>query len=459
MASPSRSSTPRSPGTKSFRPAAILELADRLYDYQLDLIFSDEPELAVVSTPQIGKTEAVANWCVKQAVELPLSTGWWTAPTYSQVMDGFNAVRSVLQYANVPHRPTQSIPPRIYVTDVRSVIEFRSWRKVENLSGRTVHYLVGDEAHGLTLPVRMAFEERMLATLGPRRYIGNATVEGSEWEKLCIELERRGRFRHWTWEHRYRALLAKGLDREAAAYFANQERCKAEWIPSEYDRVFGARWVVEQETILGPYVKTVFVNPWSSVPHEGHDYIIPVDVGLVDDYTVAMPLCTRCMSASWYYRERGDSAAPAPGSLGGDTLEDRLAVIGRHWNNGQIVIERNNGQKLLDDVAKVYPRVDGWWTDEKTKRNGVLEWVKLARTGGLTLPAEETMMREHRRFRSLRSPTGVWRFSAPSGEHDDTVMSGLIGVAALLTGPAAYLRMLERRIDEQARKKEGPRAA
>lgn len=452
----SRSTTgARSRPTRSSPPAGVLELADDLYDYQLDLIFDDAEETATVSTPQVGKTEATANWAVKQALEEPRSRGWWTAPTYTQVMDGFDACVQVLGssgLAHVPHRGSK--PPWIFIPAVRSIIEFRSWHKPENLSGRTVHWLVVDEAHAVTRMVRLLLEQRMMATLGPRRYIGNATVQGTEWEDICRTAKEVGTFRHWTWEHRYRALVAQGFDREAAAYKARHDRALATWPRSEYDRVYGAKWVVAEETILAPYIDGVFTAEWDKTPHPGHDYIIPVDVGLVDDYTVALPICVTCVRASWYYRERGDSAAPAPGSLGGDTLEDRLAVIGRHWNNGLVVIERNNGQKLLDDTTKVYARTQGWWTDELSKRQAILEWIKLARTGGLTLPNEETIIREHRRFKSVRGKTGNWKFSAPSGEHDDTVMAGVIGIGSLFTGPGAYLRMLQGQLEAKRRRAE-----
>lgn len=457
---PSPSPEPQASSTSATSPDRVvhrLTLPPDLYDYQLDFIGDPSEELATVSCPQVGKTEGTACWLLRGAWRQPETTWWWAGPTYRQVEDGYFAMKRVLRAGQVPAR----FVDHKYVIRLPngSLIECRSWDDPDNLSGRTVHGMALDEAHGLTKAARTILDMRRASTLGPVRYNGNATGEGSEWEELWTELEREGKTRRWTWHDRHRALLDLGDVVGAAAYEAWILKRKARLPESEYQRVYEAVWAVSEESIFGPYVDRVFVNKWDDAPHEGHPYVIPVDVGLVDDFTVATPICQRCLSASWSYSERGNSSVEPPAwtriaerwgepvdpRLAGPKLEHRLARIAERFNRGTIVVERNGpGQKLLNDIFALWPHAEGWWTDELSKRDAILEWVALAKDGRLTLPADPATIREHRRFRSIRQKSGPWVFRAPDGEHDDKVMSTVIGVGHLTTGGAAFVSAMER---------------
>jgi len=175
------------------------------------------------------------------------------APTYLQVDDGVENCLKVLRGFTTAEG--DSLPfawragKKSLLLPNGSVLEFRSWDREENLSGRTVDVMVVDEAHLITHRVREILELRMGATLGPRRWIGNATVVGSEFYLVCTEAQdpvnaARMAFMHWTWEDRYRSLLDSGHARKAAAYKAWVMQRKARMLDSEFKRAFGAEWAV-----------------------------------------------------------------------------------------------------------------------------------------------------------------------------------------------------------------------
>lgn len=207
----------------------------------------------VVSATQIGKTTACALWLLHKCWDKPGSRGWWVAPTYDEATIGFETILQFAECAGFldPTRSRVKHPGGVHRSWGRqrirlcngSVIQFKSWEREDSLQGRAVHFMVVDEAGSLTETAREKLAARRSGTLGPVRYIGNATHTGSAFWRLCrlADADTTGhmRFVRWTWKHRAEALPAK--ERVKYEEFIEQQR----EISSEegFDRLFNAEFL------------------------------------------------------------------------------------------------------------------------------------------------------------------------------------------------------------------------
>ena len=349
-----------------------------------------------------------------------------------------------------------------------SVIEFRSWHKIANLQGPSIHWLVVDEAGLLTKQARAMLSTRRSATLGPARYIGNPTSTGSAFWELCQQAidyvetwDGKGiehfAFSTWTYKDRAAALPASWRARYLR-FIANEKR---ELDPVEFSRWYEALWATPERAILAKTLATMAILEQSSKPHvdileDGtvvpHPYLIAWDIGLVVDWTVGFPLCLKCFTCTDIKRFRPSGWRTAD-------IAKVIADYSATWNNGTAVIETNGpGGPVCNDVAAIYKRTQPWWTDNNNKRAGIFEIVRRGNSGGLTVAQIPAMMEEMRVYQSFQNPkSGIWTFAGPSGKHDDIVSACIIAIGAATSGAAAFIESMRSELEQKKKQAEAQR--
>jgi hypothetical protein len=160
--------------------------------------------------------------------------------------------------------------------------------------------------------------------------------------------------------------------------------------------------------------------------------VIGVDVaeGTGGDYTAAVV----------YKRITGEHVATLHGQIRPWFLAHRLNVLGRHYNNALLVVERNFRGTLEPLLAakvavqgtvaglgypNVYHHVDGkpgWPTTEVT-RNAMLEALEACHRSSVWLTRDARIIREMRTF--VVNKRG--KPEAELGQHDDLVMAAAVG--------------------------------
>jgi hypothetical protein len=435
-----------------------------LFPYQNEMIRNPAWELVIVSATQIGKTFACACWLLAQAWEHPDLVHWWVAPTKRQARNGYRRMKSIALSAGILKRghAGYSDGEMILYLWNGAIIECRSFRNPDNLQGDSIYALVVDEAGQLTAAARAMISSRRSALLGPARYIGNPGPTGSEfWNLHQQATEAREKQEKdggpwywdlltWTWETRYHALSPQ--QQVAYKVFIDNERRTL--LPFQFTRLYDASWAVPEKSIFGATIVKLekegrLLAP-SATPHPGHPYLIAWDIGVTSDFTVGVPLCLKCWTVTDYHRE-------CPGDTIG--LPERMVKYSRHWNEGQMVIERNGlGITIFNDVARLYKKVQGWETDNVNKRTAVFETLPRLEKGGLTIPRIPVMLKELTVYESQQNPkTQTWTFGAPNGAKDDIVMGLLIAVGAATSGGAAYIEMMKRQLEQQKAKEKAAR--
>jgi hypothetical protein len=166
-------------------------------------------------------------------------------------------------------------------------------------------------------------------------------------------------------------------------------------------------------------------------PERGHSYVIGVDLGMVSDFTVISMF---------------DSSTQEQVALDRFNRVDwefQLERIGRWadlYKPTVIAIEANSmGGPLAERLERGYVRLDGshraalpilrWMPTNASKRE-VIDGLALAiETGSITLLDDPVQTAELLAFDVEKLPSGMLRFGAPSGLHDDTITALALAVA------------------------------
>ena len=395
----------------------------RLYPYQRSLLDDRARDVCTVSATQIGKTVAETSWLLAYAWEHPtvIHPYWWLAPTYNQIRTGFRYFVALASSAGViSSAPVLSPFPRVKLVN-GSVIEFRSWEREQNLMGDPIAGGVVDEAGLLTPHAQGAISSRRSATMGPLHYIGNPGVSAGPFRRLCTLGEQAAMpgnewagvysLHRWTWLDKHAVLLETDPSRaEEYARFIGQEK---QSLPDfEFRRLYEAEWTEDEAAVFRGLRDPD--GPALDRPVDGERYVIGVDVAQQTDYLVATVLGINRRRVHAMERWRG---VPYPMSA------DRLAQIASKWD-APLVIEINGpGLPLFQELQQRGVACAPFTTTAPTKQEIIVKLASELEHGRLALADVPPLHHELRSFRYQRMPSGNYRYEAPSGEHDDCVMS------------------------------------
>lgn len=329
-----------------------------------------------------------------------------------------------------------------------SVVDFRSWEKPDNLRGPSAHDVVVDEAGMLTAKARGILSSRRSATLGPIRYIGNPGPTFGEFWLLCEQARdpaNAGRMALlvWTWRDML-ASLPPDKAREYEAFIEGERRDLGNLFPYYYE----AEFETPEDTVFGTLPDQITTLARDPAPHPGHEYVVGWDIGGIQDFTVGIPLCTRCWHVHDLIRFRG---------IDFPRQVEKVIEFTKHFNEARAVIETNGpGRPVFDYVAKAYKKATGLDTTGPSKRDAVVALLGMFQSDRFALAPLPPLQQELKAYQSKRNAiTHSWSFSAPKGSHDDTVAALLVAVSYTRTGPAGFLSAMREEIEARRKKKEG----
>lgn len=155
--------------------------------------------------------------------------------------------------------------------------------------------------------------------------------------------------------------------------------------------------------------------PRAAMPVSGRRYVAGVDWGREQDFTVIVILDTetRQMVALDRFQQ-----------IGWQLQRDRLQVLAERWQPGVIWAEANsigapNIEALQAEGLPVRP-----FTTTARSKSGLIEGLALAlERGDVALLPDDVLLGELASYTLQRLPEGGYRYSAPSGAHDDCVIA------------------------------------
>lgn len=371
------------------------------------------------------------------AVENALKGGTyiWGAPTFDQVRIGFGETRHACgDYASFNvSRMTVTFPKG-------GRIIFRSLDNPDNARGYTADGVVVDESADVA-------PEAWYEVLRPM------LIDTSGWAWLIGT----PKGRNWYWQEHVRAqdmpdamtwqVPTLGVALEDGKLMRRPHLLENPHIPFEEvcrlretmpERVF------EQE-ILAQFIETsggVFrhvLDAATATTQDAairpHSYVVGVDWGRSDDFTVITVVDLQARSVVFVDRFN---------QIDYQLQLGRLQAVYERFRPIVVLAEANSmGTPLIDQLRRTEIPVKPFTTTNATKAEAIDALALAFEQGTIRIPNDPVLINELQAYEMERLPSGLLRYSAPPGMHDDCVMSLAIAWQAALIPPKRIARSYE----------------
>jgi hypothetical protein len=367
-----------------------------------------------------GKSELGIHLAVTEALK-----GRYVAfagPVYSQILDPWRKVLNILQ----PVVAERNIEQKFLRLENNGTIEFFSMDggSADVIRGKRFSLVIVDEAAQIA-----DLEDIFWAVLRPTL----TDLSGNCW-MLSTPNGLNAFFRFWTlgadplnteWQSWKLPTTSNPFidpkEIEAARKAMPQWRFAAEYLGEFIDSGSGIfRYVDEAIRSNLPIAK----------PVRGHSYVIGCDVGRVNDFT--------CISVI-DEQERSLAFLDRFTNLDFSMQIERLKAIVDRFKPALTLVEANNfGIAFIEGCRKSEMRITPFVTTNATKSAAIESLSAAFEQRSIAIPNDPTLLSELRSFTVSTTSTGLSRYAAPIGQHDDCVLSLAIawaGVAGLVERP------------------------
>jgi len=340
----------------------------------------------------------------------------WGAPTYDQVRIGMAEVKRAIGNVAVFNLSRMMVE----IPQTGGTIIFRSLDNPDNVRGYTADGVVMDEAAFIKGDAWLEVLRPMLIDTGGWAW-GIGTPKGRNW--FYNEFAKaQDHDDYMAWQIPTRG--AKIVDGELMHCPHPLEN---PYVPfSEIVQMWRQmpQRVFEQE-ILGIFheeIGSVFrriMEAATATPQDsavpGHQYIMGIDWARSQDFTVLA--IVDATSNQLVHLDRFNQIDYA-------VQRGRVLAAYERFRPERVIAEMNAmGQPMVEQLMRDGLPVEGFTTTNATKA-AIIDALALAfEQGALAILPDPTLINELQSYEMDRSPSGLMRYGAPSGMHDDTVMA------------------------------------
>jgi len=102
----------------------------------------------------------------------------------------------------------------------------------------------------------------------------------------------------------------------------------------------------------------------------------------------------------------------------------RLKTLTERWQPQQVIAEQNSiGQPIIEQLTRDGLRIDSFTTTNASKAQAIESLALAFERGEIRIPNDPVLIGELLAYQAERLPSGLTRYGARSGQHDDTVMA------------------------------------
>src|SRR5215469_11329187 len=357
-----------------------------------------------------GKTVLGMDRLIHPALEgLPVA---WFSPTYKLLADTWRELRTALEPVT---RDKSEQEKRIELIS-GGAIELWSLDSSDAARGRKYAVVVIDEA-AMIASLEEAWQHSIRPTLTD--FSGEAwflsTPKGMNYFKILYDRGQNVGHGEWvSWQMPTSAnpfidpieIESAGRDLTEAAFNQEYLALFVNWEGSVFRRV-GESATASRLT----------------EPELGHDYVIGCDWGRSNDYTVFVVLDTTVGAMAAMDRSNRVDYAIQRG---------RLQALCERWHPRQILAEENSiGQVVIEQLMRDGLRIQPFTTSNASKAQAVEALALAFERGEIRILNDPVLVSELVAYQAERLPSGLMRYGAPSGQHDDCVMALAIAWSAV----------------------------
>jgi phage terminase large subunit-like protein len=352
-----------------------------------------------------GKT--VLGGCVSLATAAQGGKVAWVVPTYRNGRPLWRWAEATTGALRKAGRVTANRSERlIEFADTGGFLGIYSADSPDSIRGESFHLVVMDEAARIS-------QETWQDAIQP-------TLADTNGDAILISTPKG---RNWFWQEWVRG---RGDGSEVASWQAptrdnpapNIQRAAGlvrERVP---DRTYRQEWLAEFVEGGGGVFRRVAQA--ATAGHlergqDGHAYVFGVDWGKSNDWTVVTVLdaATRHM----VYLDRFHQIDYA-------LQTSRLKALAERFGPQTIIAERNSmGEPLIETLLREGLPVQPFLTTNATKTTAIDALALAFERGELAILNEPVLVGELEAYEAERLPSGLLRYGAPEGMHDDCVMS------------------------------------
>lgn len=353
---------------------------------------------------QFGKSSLGENQALKWLFNEPNVKIGWISPIFRQCKKIYTEID--VAFGNSPFVfKEKNKTDLIFKSHKDSILQFFSAENYDNIRGETFDYLIIDEAAWIS---EQAWTEVLRATVlvKGRKVLFLSTPKGRNWFYKLHSLD--------GTNPQYKSFTMTSYDNPLIN-------------PSEIDdaRLTLPDNVFRQE-YLGEFIdggagvfKELTIN---NQPSGASRYYFGLDIGRADDYTVLTILNDRGQMVACE-RWRHDTWA---------SIISKVVAVIKHWKARGYIEINSIGDPLFEQVKALYNDIEPFTTTSKSKQD-IIEGLQVAvQNKEFTALEIEWLKKEFELFTYEYSvKTRSIKYSAPSGFHDDGVMSCAIAYHAL----------------------------
>lgn len=182
------------------------------------------------------------------------------------------------------------------------------------------------------------------------------------------------------------------------------------------ERTFREEWLAEfvEDGAVFRNVSACAIAVKQVEPIEGHSYLFGMDTAKLNDYSVITIMDTTLNEIV---------SIDKFNQIDYVLQLNRLDGLHKLWQPAAIVIESNNAHMFIEEAWRRDLPVLAFNTNQASKQLMIDALVLAFERMDIRIIDDETLLSELHAFAAERLPGGTIRYSAPSGQHDDHVMS------------------------------------
>lgn len=332
---------------------------------------------------------------------------WWIAPSYPVAMVGWRLIRRLS--AQIPGAEVRQVD-RLVTLPNGGEVQVRSADNPDSLRGEALDFAVFDECAFIQ---ESAWAEAIRPALSDRkgRAMFISTPKGMNWF-------------HRLWQRCQDPLQTEWrgwqLPTVSNPFIDPTEVGAARAMLPE--RIFQQEYLAMFIDDLGGVFRGVMAAATATAqdePIDGHAYIIGCDWGQSNDFTVyaVIDVTERAL----VYLDRFNQ-------IDYELQKNRLMGLVRRFRPAQVIAESNSmGKPIIDSLVTQGAPVVPFMTTNATKAAAIQALQLGFETNDIRIIPDPVLVSELQAYEMDRTATGMPKYSAPEGMHDDTVMALAIG--------------------------------
>lgn len=352
---------------------------------------------------------------------------WWVAPSYSQAMNAYQLVKNLLPKDTYEEKSSQlKLILKMPDGSDRSIIEFKSGDNADTLRGFAVNFAIIDEAARIGYDSFVSILTTLTQTFG--RAIIISTPKGRGW---FYDVYQRGEKFYTDGSSKYvdgkevkeggdpwiewRSIRMQTWANPHVLLDAIRDAKKN--LPADvFQQEYGAEFLQESAGVFRNIGKCMSLPNFQPL-QAGELYVVGVDLAKKRDYTVITVMNRRSMQVVYWERFN---------QIQWEIQYTRIITTARKYNNAVVCIDSTGiGDPILETLKGSGIHVEGYLIGGSKAKQQLVERLRLNLENiQIRIPKDLHILRkELENYEYDVTESGVVRYSAPEGQHDDCVMS------------------------------------